>query len=601
MKRITIVLGIILLFAGCKKDAIFEKGNAMYAENGAINEFDSVVNPDSNENPTGTDIGPLFNDVVSSLCLTWDEQFYLNNEIFYPESELGALTTEDWGNTSIGVDAVWNNYYLALANIHDIDQRLDEMCTTSGDNEIDDKVRAQLTIIEAYKTFKVTDMFGDIPYSEAGYIWYDTESNRKPKYDSQESIYKTLLSELVWAREILNSSTATTSLGNPYYSLGSYDVLYHNDYNKWAKIANSLILRHGMRMYHKDPAFADTLLQTAFNKPAIDDYYYVGGAFALWPQALGSQFGDQGWSFREHKNLRMGETVFAQMSKPTDSIDNEIFDPRVYIFFDTNNKTADYPEGAWRAFPQIRDENTPTEGGTPYSSARDKNYGFKGPACLYSPFNFYLIRDHVFVPQIMMSAAEVCFIKAEMIAKGVVPGALSGPPGSGSAEDYILNGIKHSFLMWLQLPIYAPDDITYKYVYPELQAILDGGDLWSIADSKASQILYEISWANYPDFDGSLNSYLELIYQQRWLDLFRQPNEAWSLARRTKDSGATTPTTIDHQKLVTYRLPYPKSEVTYNYDNYNEQVKKMSHGDTKETKVWWMEDSSTSYLPYFLK
>ena len=534
--------------------------------------------------PTGTDIGPLFNGVVSSLCWTWDEQFYLNNEIFYPESELGALTSESWGNYSIGVDAVWNNYYLALANIHDIDKRLDEMCSATGDNEIDDKVRAQLTVIEAYKTFKVTDMFGDIPYSEAGYIWYDTEGNRKPKYDSQESIYKTLLNELVWARDVLCNGSAITALGNQYYSLGAYDVMYHDDYNKWAKIANSLILRHGMRMYHKDEAFAGPILQEAFNEPVIDDYMYNGnGAFALWPLNVG-QFGDQGWSFREHKNLRMGETVFAQMSKETDSIDNRIFDPRVYVFFDTNNKTAGYPEGAWRAFPQIRDENTPTEGGTPYSSARDKNYGFKGPACLYSPFNFYLIRDHVFVPQIMISPAEVCFIKAEMIVKGIVPGGLGM-----AVEELIRNGIKNSYYMWLQLPIYGTD-ATYKYIYPELQAILDGGDIWSLSDSYASQVMNEMMYLNY-DFMYDETAYLEFIYQQRWLDLFRQPNEAWNLARRTKDSGATTPTTINHQKLVTYRLPYPQSEVTYNYDNYNEQVKKMSHGDTRETKVWWMKEN----------
>ena len=528
--------------------------------------------------PTGTDIGPLFNGVVSSLCLTWDEQFYLNNEIFYPESELGALISESWGNYSIGVDAVWNNYYLALANIHDIDKRLDEICTNTGDNEIDDKVRAQLTVVEAYKTFKVTDMFGDIPYSEAGYIWYDTEGNRKPKYDSQESIYKTLLEELVWARNVLNSGSGQTGLGNQYYSLGSYDVLYHNDYFKWAKIANSLILRHGMRMYHKDPVFAEPILQEAYNEPVIDDYMYNGnGAFALWPLNVG-QFGDQGWSFREHKNLRMGETVFAQMSKETDSIDNEIFDPRVFVFFDTNNKTAEYPEGAWRAFPQIRDANTPTEGGTPYSSARDKNYGFKGPACLYSPFNFYLIRDHVFVPQIMISPAEVYFIKAEMIVKGIVPGGLGM-----AVEELIRNGIKNSYYMWLQLPIYGTD-ATYKYIYPEFQAILENGDIWSLSDSYASQIMNEMMYLNY-DFMYDEAAYLEFIYQQRWLDLFRQPNEAWTLARRT----FMTPTTIDHQKLVTYRLPYPQSEVTYNYDNYNEQVKKMSHGDTRETKVWWMD------------
>lgn len=529
--------------------------------------------------PTGTDIGPLFNGVISSLTWVGNEQFYLNNEIFYPETELGALTSEAWGNTSIGIDAVWNNYYLVLANIHDIDKRLDEMCASSGDNEIDDKVRAQLIVIEAFKTFKVTDMFGDIPYSEAGYIWYNTNDNRKPKYDSQEYIYKSLLTELVWAREILNNAKATTNLGNQYYSLGDYDVMYHNDYNKWGKIANSLILRHGMRMRHKDPAFADTLLQTAFNKPVIDDYYYSGnGAFAMWPQYLGNTFGDEGWSFREHKNLRMGETIFAQMSKKTDSLDNDIFDPRVYVFFDTNNKTADYPNGAWRAFPQVRDANTPTEGGSPYSSARDKNYGFKGPACLYSPFNFYLIRDHVFVPQILISPAEVCFIKAEMMVKGIVPGGL------GMATDELIRkGIEFSFLTWLQLPIYGTE-ATYKYVYPELQEILDDGDLNSVSYAYASRIFNEMVYNNL-NFTYDEDAYLRFIYQQRWIDLFRQANEAWCLARRT----FMTPTTIDYQKLVTYRLPYPQSEVTYNYDNYAEQIKKMSHGDTRETKVWWME------------
>ncbi len=528
--------------------------------------------------PTGTDIGPLFNGVISSLTWNSNEQFYLWNELFYPETELGALTSEAWGNTSIGSDAVWDNYYLALANIHDIDKRLDEMCETAEDTEIDDKVRAQLTVVEAFKTFKVTDMFGDIPYSEAGYIWYNTVENRKPKYDSQESIYKTLLTELVWARNVLSNGQAKTSLGNTYYSLGAYDVMYHNDYYKWAKIANSLILRHGLRMYDADPDFAKPILVEAFNKPVIDDYYYTGGAFALWPQYLGSNFGDEGWAFREHKNLRMGETVFAQMSRPTDSVDNRIFDPRVYIFFDTNNKTAEYPEGAWRAYPQIRNTNTPTEGGSPYSSARDKNYGFKGPACLYSPFNFYLIRDHVFVPQMMISAAEVSFIKAEMTARGIVPGGLGM-----ATEEFIRKGIELSFNFWLQLPIYGTD-ATYKYIYSDLQKILDGGDLYSISSAYASSILNEMIYSN-TGFAYDEEAYLELIYQQRWLDNFRQANEAWNLARRT----FKTPTTTDHQKLVTFRLPYPQSEVTYNYDNYNEQVKKMSNGDTRETKVWWME------------
>lgn len=528
-------------------------------------------------NPTGTDIGPLFNGVVSSLVWTWDEQFYLNNEIFYPETELGALISESWGNYSIGIDAVWNNYYSALANIHDIDKRLDEMCTTTGDNEIDDKVRAQLTVIEAFKTFKVTDMFGDIPYSEAGYIWYNTESNRKPKYDSQESIYKTLLNELVWARDVLSNGTTITSLGNNYYSLGAYDVMYQNDYNKWAKIANSLILRHALRMYDKDAVFAEPLLKEAYDKPVIDDYYFgTNGGFVLWPQYLGTYFGDQGWSFREHTNLRMGETVFAQMSKPSDTEDNTIFDPRVYIFFDTSHKDSLHPDGAWRAYPQIKDANTPTEGGTPYDNGRDDNYTFKGPACRYSPFNYYLTRDHLFVPQVLMSAAEVSFIKAEISKRGI----------AGSEYDvdqFLYDGVQNSLLLWLQLP-YNGTPANYKYIYKELQEMMDNKAHYDLSYACAGDILNEVMYMD-PEFGYTLEEYLEVVYQQRWLDLFRQPNEAWSLARRT----FKTPTTIDHSKLVTYRLPYPQSEVTYNYDNYNEQVKKMSHGDTRETKVWWMK------------
>ena len=91
------------------------------------------------------------------------------------------------------------------------------------------------------------------------------------------------------------------------------------------------------------------------------------------------------------------------------------------------------------------------------------------------------------------------------------------------------------------------------------------------------------------EFAYNEEAYLEIIYQQRWLDLFRQANEAWNLARRTKGANASTPTTIDHKKLVTNRLPYPQSEVTYNSENYQEQVAKMG-GDTREIKVWWMQD-----------
>lgn len=564
MKRyILIITALGLLVTSCKKF-------------GDMNE-----NP---INPTGTEIGPLFNGVVSSLTYNGNEMFYLDNEIFYPETELGALTSDAWGNFQIGTQAVWDNYYYALGNIRDIEKRFEEQC--NDDPEICDKVKAQLIVLKAFKTFKVTDYFGDIPYSEAGKIWYNSTetSNKKPKFDSQESIYKSLLSELVWAREILLGNKAQTDLGNDFFSLGSYDVLYANNYEKWAKIANSLILKHGLRMYDKDIQFADTLLKTAFNKPVIDDYWCGSGGFMLWPMTLTNPVGDVNWSFREHRNLRMGETVFAQMSDSDDPTGAGIFDLRMYIFFDTNHKTDEFPQGAWKGFPQMKDASTPTEGGTPYERTRDQNYAFKGPSCLYSPFNYYLIRDNSdqagFIPRILMSAAEVCFIKAEIAFRGIVS------VSQMESEQLIVSGITNSYYIWLQLHSNATVQYNpaWKYTYPALADALQAGDFYSVASSYASQILNHIIYMN-PEFDYTQEAYIKAIHQQRWLDLFRQPGEAWCLARR----GMDTPTTTDHQKLTYYRLPYPPTEVTYNYDNYNQQVGKMSNGDTKYTKVWWME------------
>ena len=126
--------------------------------------------------PTGTSVEALFNGVVSSLQLSGNEMFYLNNEIFYPETELGALISDAWGNSQIGTASVWSNYYSALSNMREIETRFDDYCTEMGDEHICDKARAQLAILRAYKTFKVTDIFGDMPYSEAGRIWLGADN-----------------------------------------------------------------------------------------------------------------------------------------------------------------------------------------------------------------------------------------------------------------------------------------------------------------------------------------------------------------------------------------------------------------------------------------
>jgi hypothetical protein len=64
--------------------------------------------------------------------------------------------------------------------------------------------------------------------------------------------------------------------------------------------------------------------------------------------------------------------------------------------------------------------------------------------------------------------------------------------------------------------------------------------------------------------------------------LFRQPWEAYALARRT----GKTPR--EGAPLTFNRFTYPASESEYNQENWQKQVAAMGGSDAKEVKVWWM-------------
>ncbi len=91
-------------------------------------------------------------------------------------------------------------------------------------------------LMEAWTMAFLTDMFGDIPYSEA---WDPTIL--APKYDSQESIY-TAIHSLI--------DKAITAFGeNHPLKLGGGDLIYDDgDPAKWIKLAYSLKARYQMRL-----------------------------------------------------------------------------------------------------------------------------------------------------------------------------------------------------------------------------------------------------------------------------------------------------------------------------------------------------------------
>lgn len=100
---------------------------------------------------------------------------------------------------------------------------------------------AMLNVLSCVNYQILTDMFGDIPYSEGA-------SGQKgiltPEYDTQESIYKDMISKL-------KDAVVTLKSGDASKAYPGADPLYNNDLNKWSRFANSLRLRMIMRVRNK--------------------------------------------------------------------------------------------------------------------------------------------------------------------------------------------------------------------------------------------------------------------------------------------------------------------------------------------------------------
>lgn len=533
MKKITIYLLIItaaMLPVSCDKG--FEDLNR--------NPFESVE----------TDIGPLFNKVTASLVLGWNEQFYVNNEALYRYTELGALTQYAWPNINIGTEEIWTNYYTTLAVIRDIERRFRDY---RGSQDELVNARAMLKILLAVKTFRVTDLFGDIPFFDAGRGFESLEYAR-PKFDSQEDIYLFLLDELEWAEEHIDATASpTTSAGVPLFSLATYDNLFHGDMMRWRRFANSLRLRYAMRMSNRLPEKAGEIISGVVtgNKPLLTG---TGNDVVMSPAAQGWQNDAVNWSFREHGKLRMGETIWRMLSNNDNPDGSGIFDPRAYIFFETNNANE------WRAFPQIITPSTPSEGGVPYQLHRDNSYSVKGLACTFSPFNYYLIREEKTIPEILMTVAEVKFILAEAYFRGI-----GVAQDQSMAQGLYAEGMVASMTYWQEIVKNTPRWVNH-------QPFLGEWEFFAILSNPVVDI-----------FSAPPDQQLRMIYAQRWLDAFRQPAEAYALARRT----LATPRTGD--PLTLFRLQYPDSESLNNHANWSAQVARMGGSDSQNVKVWWMQ------------
>lgn len=150
-------------------------------------------------------------------------------------------------------ESTWTINFGLMRDVEDAIVRL----TSEMENEgVENQAKlAQIAITRAINFYRITTLYGDAPYFQAGKAY--SEGIFYPEYDHQEDIFHDLIDQLRNARENLSKGNTFTD-----------DVYYFGDPLKWKKLANAMLIKIGMAMTESDPALGEQVVVEAVNHPA---------------------------------------------------------------------------------------------------------------------------------------------------------------------------------------------------------------------------------------------------------------------------------------------------------------------------------------------
>jgi hypothetical protein len=290
MTKLYTFLATILLFVGCTSG--FEEIN---------------TNPNA---PETVDPQFLLTNVLSEATdlNTYDQGFRLSN---YLTQFAASVEFERIDRYELGTNATyWGQLYGLLADIQ-------SMQTVGGSNEAYGAVG---DILKAWIFSQLTDLWGDVPYTEA---LMAAEGNTTPAYDTQESIYTDPVTGIL---VLLEESAATLSTTTATIN---GDAMYGGNLDQWVRLANALQVRYTLRISSQISDFSQLQalvdgghLMTGNSDNAVVPY--LAAAPNQWPMSQAAQ-----GLYQEH---RMTNQV-AELLNLTD-------DPRAAVLYKPSESSA---------------------------------------------------------------------------------------------------------------------------------------------------------------------------------------------------------------------------------------------------------------------
>jgi len=396
---------------------------------------------------------------------------------------------------------------------------------------------AQILKISAWH--KATDMFGPIPYKEAG------KGLITVPYDSQEEVYKSMFKELSDAIEVL---TKYADNGNSKL-LPNADAVYAGDVHKWVVYANSLMLRLAMRVYYADAALSKKYALQAVNhsygvmKTKDDEAKMERGASLEFKNNLDVLI-------NQYNECRMGSSMLAYLGGYQD--------PRLPKYFNTSTVSQAVTVGTYRKYS-----------GVPTGHDVSSNDAFKDssrPAITST------------TPTYWMRASEVYFLLAEAALHGfAVGGTAESLYEKGIEMSFEENGIASSEVADYMSSGLKPSAYSFHLTNPgvnvDVPAVTEATTAWSGTDEEK----------------------LEKIMIQKWIALYPNGQEAWTEYRRTGYPKLHSVVTnysngeIDSEVGIR-RMRFPTNKSTSAEDIANlESARKLLRGglDKAGTRLWW--------------
>ncbi|UZR93554.1 SusD/RagB family nutrient-binding outer membrane lipoprotein [Chondrinema litorale] len=337
----------------------------------------------------------------------------------------------EWGSQ----EGTWDRLYLTIRDARTLNE-----IATNIDNA---SYQAVSMIMEAWATQILTDLWGDVPYSEASFGKLD--GNFTPTYDEQELIYTAILDSLSKANDLLNSTEVPVN----------GDIMFDGDLAKWQKFGNSLRLRVALRLSNVKPEVSEAVIAQVFNNQDVNPIISTNedNAALTYLTSLPNVK-----PVTEAGGYRSGSFNEYRMSETLESVLVTYDDPRLQTWF---NPTANSVE-----------QGAPDWSGMKNGIVDGDAYTYKGGDAYLSKFADMFYFEPNAVQGLLMKYDEVQFILAEAALNGWI---------AGDAQAFYEEAITSSFEYW---------DTEIPTDYLTQDGVAYDGELETIITQKWISLLY---------------------------------------------------------------------------------------------------------------